>query len=97
MALERALAAGVPFDAEGVPLTPSLRGWPLVAAGDVAPASVTFLANGEPSTRFGAVAVGEAAGRAAIAAIAAAIAHATGGTVRSLPLDPGAVLDLQAG
>ncbi len=97
VALERALAAGVPFDAQGVPVTPSLRGWPLVAAGDVPPVSVTFLANGEPSTRFGAVAVGEAAGRAAIVAIASAIAHATGGTVRSLPLDPGAVLALQAG
>lgn len=97
VALERALAAGVPFDAAGVPVTPPLRGWPLVAAGDVAPASVTFLANGEPSTRFGAVAVGEAAGRAAIAAIASAIGHATGGKVRSLPLDPGAVLDLQDG
>jgi putative selenate reductase molybdopterin-binding subunit len=97
VALERALAAKVPFDAHGAPITPSLRGWPLVAAGDVPPVSVTFLANGEPSTRFGAVAVGEAAGRAAIVAIASAIAHATGGTVRSLPLDPGAVLDLQTG
>jgi len=95
VALERALAAGVPFDAHGVPVAPSLRGWPLVAAGDVPPTSVTFLANGEPSTRFGAVAVGEAAGRAAIVAIASAIARAIGGTVRSLPLDPGTVLDLQ--
>jgi CO/xanthine dehydrogenase Mo-binding subunit len=95
LALERALAAGLPFDADGAPLRSSLRGWPLVAAGDVAATSVTFLANGEPSTRFGAVAVGEAAGRAALAAIAGAIVHATGGTVRSLPLGPGAVLDLQ--
>jgi putative selenate reductase molybdopterin-binding subunit len=97
VALERALAAGVPFDDSGVPVTPSLRGWPLVAATDVAPASVSFLANGEPSTRFGAVAVGEAARRAAVTAIAAAIAQTTGGKVRSLPLDPGAVLDLQGG
>jgi putative selenate reductase molybdopterin-binding subunit len=97
VALERALAAGVPFDAQGVPVTPSLRGWPFVAAGDVPPLSVTFLPNGEPSTRFGAVAVGEAAGRAALAALASAIAHATGGTVRALPLDPGAVMDLHTG
>jgi CO/xanthine dehydrogenase Mo-binding subunit len=41
------------------------------------------------------VAVGEAAGRAAVAAIAGAVADATGGTVRSLPLDPGTVLDLR--
>jgi xanthine dehydrogenase molybdenum-binding subunit len=97
VALERALAAGVSFDDNGVPVTPSLRGWPLVAATDVAPASVSFLASGEPSTRFGAVAVGEAARRAAVTAVAAAIARATGGRVRSLPLDPGAVLDLQGG
>ncbi len=94
-ALERALAAALAVDAEGRPRDPSLRRWPLVAAGDVPPISVTFLPTDDPSTRFGAVAVGEAAGRAAVAAIAGAIAHATGGSVRSLPLDPGAVLDLR--
>jgi CO/xanthine dehydrogenase Mo-binding subunit len=57
--------------------------------------TVRFLPTAEPSTRFGAVAVGEAAGRAALAAIAVAVARATGGTVRALPLGPGAVLDLQ--
>jgi CO/xanthine dehydrogenase Mo-binding subunit len=59
--------------------------------------SVRFLAHAEPATRFGAVAVGEAAGRAALVAIAAAIARATGVRVRTLPLSPGAILDLQAG
>jgi putative selenate reductase molybdopterin-binding subunit len=93
-ALERALAAGVPFDGEGRPLTGPLRSWPLVAASDVPPMSVRFLPTAEPSTRFGAVAVGEAAGRAALAAIAGAVARATGGAIRSLPLGPGAVLDL---
>jgi len=96
-ALERALAAALPVDTEGRPLAGSLRRWPLVAAGDVPPIAVTFLPTDDPSTRFGAMAVGETAGRAAVAAIAAAVAHASGGTVRSLPLDPGTVLDLQAG
>jgi putative selenate reductase molybdopterin-binding subunit len=94
-ALERALAAAQPLDAEGRPLAPSLRRWPLVAASDVPPISVTFLPTDEPSTRFAAVAVGEAAGRAAVGAIAGAVADAIGGSVRSLPLDPGTVLDLR--
>jgi CO/xanthine dehydrogenase Mo-binding subunit len=94
-ALERALAAGLSFDADGAPLARSLRSWPLVAAEDVPPISVIFVPTGEPTTRFGAVAVGEAAGRAAVAAIAGAVADATGGTVRSLPLDPGTVLGLR--
>ena len=105
-AVEQAVEAGLAdptgmslatVDAEGRPLAGSLRRWPLVAAGDVPPISVTFLPTDDPSTRFGAMAVGETAGRAAVAAIAAAVAHASGGTVRSLPLDPGTVLDLQAG
>jgi putative selenate reductase molybdopterin-binding subunit len=94
-ALERALAAAQPLDAEGRPLATSLSRWPLVAASDVPPISVTFLPTDDPSSRFAAVAVGEAAGRAAVGAIAGAVADATGGSVRSLPLDPGAVLDLR--
>jgi CO/xanthine dehydrogenase Mo-binding subunit len=60
------------------------------------PLKVAFLPAEETSTRFGAVALGETAGRAALAAIACAVARATGGRVRCLPLDPGAVLDLGA-
>jgi len=93
-ALEQALAAGVKFDSAGVPRPRPLRSWPLVSATDVPPLSVTFLPVSEGSTRFGAVAVGEVAGRAALAAIASAVARATGGRVRSLPLEPGVVLDL---
>ena len=95
--MERALAAGLSFDAEGRPLIPPLRAWPLVAAGDLPPISVAFTPTEDRSTRFGAVAVGEAAGRAALAALARAIAAATGARVRTLPLDPGAVLDMVAG
>jgi CO/xanthine dehydrogenase Mo-binding subunit len=57
---------------------------------------VIFVPAGEPPTRFGAVAVGEAAGRAALAAIAEAVADATQRPVRSLPLDPGTVLGSSA-
>jgi putative selenate reductase molybdopterin-binding subunit len=94
LALEQALAAGVTFDSAGVPRARPLRSWPLVAATDIPQLRVTFVPAGEASTRFGAVALGETAGRAALAAIACAVSRATGGRVRSLPLDPGTVLDL---
>ena len=92
-ALEQALAGGLAFDAEGRPLFRSMRRWPLVAAADVPPLSVTFLPAGDPLSRFGAAALGEAAARAALAAIANAVARATGGHVRELPLTPGRVLE----
>jgi putative selenate reductase molybdopterin-binding subunit len=95
LALEQALAAGVTFDPAGVPRPRPLRSWPLVAATDIPPLGVTFVPAGDASTRFGAVALGETAGRAALAAIACAVARATGGRVRSLPLDPVVVLDIQ--
>jgi putative selenate reductase molybdopterin-binding subunit len=92
-ALEQALAGGLAFDDEGRPRVRSLRRWPLVAAVDVPPLSVSFLPAGDPLSRFGAAALGEAAARAALAAIANAVAQATGARVRDLPLAPGRVLD----
>ncbi len=95
-ALEQALAGGLAFDDEGRPLVRSMRRWPLVAAADVPPLSVTFLPAGDPLSRFGAAALGDAASRAALAAIANAVARATGGCVRELPLSPGRVLEAVA-
>jgi CO/xanthine dehydrogenase Mo-binding subunit len=92
-ALEQALAGGLDFDDEGRPRVRSLRRWPLVAALDVPPLSVTFLPSGDPLSRFGAAALGEAAARAALAAIANAVAQATGARVRQLPLSPARVLE----
>ena len=92
LAVEQALAAGLSFDGEGRPLARSLRLWPLVTAADVPPLSVRFVPSGDATSRFGATALGEAAGRAALAAIASAIAQATGGTLRVLPLSPERVL-----
>ena len=91
-ALEQALAGGLPFDSEGRPLVRSLRRWPLVAAQDVPPLSVTFIPSGDPLSGFGAGALGEAAARAALAAIANAASRAAGVPLRELPLGPGAVL-----
>jgi CO/xanthine dehydrogenase Mo-binding subunit len=97
LAVEEALAGGLAFDAEGRPLVRSLRRWPLVAAVDVPPVSVTFFPSGDPLSRFGAGALAEAAGRAAVAAIAHAVAQAARAPVRRLPLSPPRVLDtLQA-
>jgi putative selenate reductase molybdopterin-binding subunit len=87
-AVERSLAATLPFDGEGRPARPSLRHWPVATALDVPPLSVRLLSVGEPLSRFGAAAVGEAAGQAALAAIANAVARATGVPVRTLPLGP---------
>jgi putative selenate reductase molybdopterin-binding subunit len=92
-ALEQALAGGLRFDAEGRPQVRSLRRWPLVAALDVPPLSVTFLPGGEPLSRFGAAALGEAAARAALAAIANAVSQAAGARLHELPLSPPRVLD----
>jgi putative selenate reductase molybdopterin-binding subunit len=95
-ALEQALAGGLAFDDEGRPRVRSLRRWPLVAAIDVPPLLVTFLPGGEPSSRFGAAALGEAAARAALAAIVNAVSQATGARPRVLPLSPPRVLDALA-
>ncbi len=65
---------------------------PTVAAPDVPPLAVTFVPGGDPLSRFGTAAHAEAAGRAALAALANAIARASGTRPRSLPLDPARVL-----
>jgi CO/xanthine dehydrogenase Mo-binding subunit len=91
-AVERALTAELPFDAEGSPRVRSLRLWPFLSAIDVPPLSVRFVSSGSPTSRFGAAALGEAAGHAALAAIASAVARATGTPVRVLPLSPERVL-----
>ncbi len=72
-ALEQALVAGPP---------------PFVTALDVPPLSVTFVPGGDPLSRFGTAAHAEAAGRALLAALANAIARASGTRPRTLPLDP---------
>jgi putative selenate reductase molybdopterin-binding subunit len=92
-ALEQALAGGLSFDADGRPLVRCFRRWPLLAATDVPPLSVTFLPPGNPAARFGAAALAEAAARAALAAIANAVTQATGARLRGLPLTPPRVLE----
>ena len=69
----------------------SRRSWaaaPSVTALDVPPLAVTFVPGGDPLSRFGTAAHAEAAGRAALAALANAIARASGTRLRTLPLDP---------
>lgn len=96
-ALEQALAGGLRFDAEGRPLVRSMRRWPLVASVDVPPLSVTFVPGGDPPSRFGAAALAEAAGRAALAAIVHAVAQAAETPLRHLPLSPPRVLEALSG
>ncbi len=93
-AVEQALAAAMPFDDQGRPVLRSLREWPLAAAIDVPPLSIAFAPAiaGQSSLETGAVS--DVCTQAALAAIANAVARATGGRVRTLPLTPPAVLDL---
>jgi len=58
----------------------------------VPPLSVTFLPVGDPLSRFGAAAFGEAAGRAALAALVHAVSRAVGAPLRCLPLSPPRIL-----
>jgi len=92
-AVELALAAGFSLDEAGRPAAHPLRHFSLVSAGDVPPLSVRFLPTGEPSSRFGAAAVGETAARAAVAAILGAVESAVGGRIDTLPATPPRVLE----
>jgi putative selenate reductase molybdopterin-binding subunit len=95
--VEQGLAAGLGFDAEGRPLVRSLRDYPLLAPIDVPPLAVVFVPSGA-AARLGDAALADVATRAALAAIANAVAQATGAPVRRLPLSPPVVLDaLDAG
>ncbi len=93
MAVEQALAGGLPFDAEGRPLVRSLRTWPLVTALDVPPLEVLFVTPQDATARVGSATLGDTAGRAALAAIVNAVARAVGGRIRSLPLTPAVVFE----
>ena len=91
-ALEQALATGVEFDGAGRPREASLRRTPCVAAIDAPPLAVTFVPAGNPLSRFAATTHGEAAARAALAALANAIARAIAARPGALPLSPARVL-----
>jgi putative selenate reductase molybdopterin-binding subunit len=92
-AVEQALATSLPFDAEGRPRLRDIRTYPLLAATDMPPIAVTFLPSGEADAGAGGASLADAAGRAALAAIVNAVARATGGRPRALPLDPPRVLE----
>ena len=92
-ALEQALAAGTTFDDAGRPLETSLRRMPSVAAVDAPPLAVSFVPLGDPLSAFAAAAHGEAAARAALAALANAIARATSSRPRALPFSPARILE----
>jgi putative selenate reductase molybdopterin-binding subunit len=86
-AVEQALAAGLAFDDEGRPRVRQLRRWPLVTAIDLPRLRAVLLPADGPG-RFAAASVGEAALRAALAAIVSAASQAAGTPLRSLPLRP---------
>jgi CO/xanthine dehydrogenase Mo-binding subunit len=70
----------------------SLHRWPLLAAIDVPALTVIFVPGG-PAPCVASAALGDAAGRATLAAIANAVALALGAPVRQLPIAPEAILD----
>jgi len=92
-ALEQALASGTLFDDAGRPIETSLRRMASAAAVDAPPLAVSFVPLGDPLSRFAAAAHGEAAARAALAALANAIARATASRLRALPFTPARILE----
>jgi CO/xanthine dehydrogenase Mo-binding subunit len=95
-ALEQALANAFGLDGSGRPLETSLRRIPCLAAVDVPPLAVSFVPSGDPLSRFAGAAHGEAAARAALAALVNAIARATLTRPRALPLGPARILEALA-
>ena len=91
------LRIGVGYDvhsfAEGRPLVRSLRDYPLLAPIDVPTLTVSFVPSRAAPARLGGTALGDVATRAALAAVANAVAGAIGAPVRCLPLSPPVVLD----
>jgi putative selenate reductase molybdopterin-binding subunit len=93
LAVERALAGGLAFDAEGRPAAGAARGLPLVRANDLPALSVSFSVPRAGGARpAGGDSLAETAGRAALAAIANAVARALGVRVYELPITPARVL-----
>jgi len=95
--LGRAMAEATMLDPSGRPLARSRPAWSVPSPVDVPPITVAFEATGGPPSRFGAAPAAEAAGRAALAAIVNAVAHAAGGRPRTLPLLPERVLSSPGG
>jgi putative selenate reductase molybdopterin-binding subunit len=73
-------------------LEQSLASGRMALACDVPPLEVSFVPGGDPLSRFGTAAHAEAASRAALAALANAIARAAAVRPRVLPLDPARLL-----
>ncbi|HKC14171.1 MAG TPA: molybdopterin cofactor-binding domain-containing protein, partial [Vicinamibacteria bacterium] len=90
-ALGEALQEHAPTDRTGGRTFRSLRDHLILTAID-APEIVTLLAGSGPSSALGAKALGSLAASGPAAAIANAVAHATGARVRELPLAPVRVL-----
>lgn len=78
----------------GAVVNPSLLDYRLPGAGDLPPVSVTFVEEVDPHGPFGAKSLAEAAIDPVAAAVANAIAHATGKRGHALPLNPERVWSL---
>jgi CO/xanthine dehydrogenase Mo-binding subunit len=70
----------------------TLREWPLLAAIDVPPLTVSVVPCVAQRSRAGELSLSEVAGGAALAAIANAVSRAAGRNLRELPLVPAVVL-----
>lgn len=92
LAVEQALAGGLAFDAEGRPAAGAAQSLPLVRANDLPVLSVTFVPPAGAARPPDDDSLAETAGRAALAAIANAVARALGVRVHELPITPARVL-----
>jgi CO/xanthine dehydrogenase Mo-binding subunit len=76
------------FDEEGKIMNPTLRDYRIPTAADVPPMEIFLIEKADPYGPFGAKGVGEITTNCTAAAIANAVAHATGVRLRQLPMLP---------
>lgn len=88
MGIGYALMEELLFDQEGRIVNPTLRDYRIPTAADVPPMEIFLIEKADPYGPFGAKGVGEITTNCTAAAIANAVAHATGVRLRQLPMLP---------
>jgi CO/xanthine dehydrogenase Mo-binding subunit/aerobic-type carbon monoxide dehydrogenase small subunit (CoxS/CutS family) len=88
MGIGYALMEELLFDEEGKIMNPKLRDYRIPTAADVPPMEIFLIEKADPYGPFGAKGVGEITTNCTAAAIANAVAHATGVRLRQLPMLP---------
>ena len=83
-----ALTENVTYNDRGMPRESSLMQYKIPCRTDIGHIDVSFESSYEGTGPFGAKSIGEVVINTPLAAVASAVAHATGHQVRSLPITP---------